>query len=137
MKLYLFSLAMICLCVGCGASYRVEINGYSTAGQSLQIPDEASITVVADGNVPNPILEKEVATKIENLLTENGYRIGQEKADFYLRFDYGIDTGRTVTDAVPIYHPMFYDEYPFSGFYWHGYTTYMPYSEVLHTRWLI
>ena len=145
MKLYLFSLAMICLCVGCGASYRVEINGYSTPGQSLQIPNAASITVVTDGNAPNPILEKEVATKIEKLLSENGYRVGQallpsggqEKADFYLLFDYGIDAGRTVTDAVPIYHPMFYDEYPFSGFYWHGYTTYMPYSEVLHTRWLI
>jgi hypothetical protein len=32
---------------------------------------------------------------------------------------------------------MLYDEYPFSGFYWHGYTTYVPYSEVIHTRWLI
>jgi len=137
MKLYLFSLAMICLCAGCGASYRVEINGYSGAGQSLQIPDAASITVVTDGNAPNPILEKEVATKIEKLLSENGYRVGQEKADFYLLFNYGIDAGRAVTDAVPVYHPMFYDEYPFSGFYWHGYTTYMPYSEVLHTRWLI
>jgi len=137
MRLYLFSLAMICLCVGCGASYQVEINGYSAPGQRLQIPDAASITVVADSNVPNPILQKEVAAKIEKLLSENGYHVGQEKADFYLLFDYGIDAGRTVTDAVPIYHPMFYDEYPFSGFYWHGYTTYMPYSEVLHTRWLI
>lgn len=137
MRLYLFSLAMICLCVGCGASYNVGINGYSATGQSLQIPDAAWITIVADGNGPNPILEKEVATKIEKLLNGNGYRVGQEKADFYLRFDYGIDAGRTVTDAVPIHRPMIYDEYPFSGFYGHGYTTYMPYSEVIHTRWLI
>jgi hypothetical protein len=115
----------------------VEINGYSAAGQSPQIPDAASITVVADSNASNPILAKEIATKIEKLLTENGYRVGQQEADFYLLFDYGIDAGRTVTDAIPIHHPMFYDEYPFSGFYGHGYTTYMPYSEVLHTRWLI
>ena len=139
---------MICLCVGCGASYQVEINGYSAPGQSLQIPDAASITVVADSNVPNPILQKEVAAKIEKLLSENGFRVegvppsnrgqdARDTPDFCLLFDYGIDAGRTVTDAVPIYHPMFYDEYPFSGFYWHGYTTYMPYSEVLHTRWLI
>ncbi len=137
MKIYLLALVTICFCVGCEASYRVEINGYSTAGQSLQIPDAASIAVVTDSNAPNPILEKEVAAKIEKLLTENGYRIGQAEADFYLLFDYGIDAGQTVTDAVPVYHPMIYDDYPFSGFYWHGYTTYMPYSEVLHTRWLI
>jgi len=137
MKLYLLALVTICLCVGCEASYRVEINGYSAAGQSPQIPDAASITVVADSNASNPILAKEIATKIEKLLTENGYRVGQQEADFYLLFDYGIDAGRTVTDAIPIHHPMFYDEYPFSGFYGHGYTTYMPYSEVLHTRWLI
>ncbi|MHC4542372.1 MAG: hypothetical protein ACYS74_21735 [Planctomycetota bacterium] len=67
----------------------------------------------------------------------NGYRLAQDKADYYLLFDYGIDAGRTVTDAVPIHRPMLYDEYPFSGFYWHGYTTYVPYSEVIHTRWLI
>ncbi len=137
MKLYLLAFAAVCLCVGCEASYRVEINGYSGAGQSVQIPDAASIAVVTDSNAPNPILEKEVAGKIEKLLTENGYRIGQPEADFYLLFDYGIDAGRTVTDAVPVYHPMIYDDYPFSGFYGHGYTTYMPYSEVLHTRWLI
>lgn len=137
MRLCLLALAAICSCAGCGASYRLEINGYSGAGRSLQIPDAASIAVVTDSNAPNPILEKEVATKIEKLLAENGYRVGQKEADFYLLFDYGIDAGRTVTDAVPIHRPVFYDDYPFSGFYWHGYTTYMPYSEVLHTRWLI
>ena len=137
MKLYLLPLAMICLCVGCEASYRVEINGYSAAGQSAQIPDGASIDVVPDNNAPNTILEKEVAVKIEKLLAENSYRVAQENAAYYLLFDYGIDAGQTVTDAMPVYHPMIYDDYPFSGFYWHGYTTYMPYSEVLHTRWLI
>lgn len=137
MRLLLLSLAIACVCAGCGASYRVEINGYSGAGQSFQIPDAASIAVVADSNAPNPILEKEVAAKIEKLLAENGYRAGRQDADFYLFFDYGIDAGRTVTDAVPVYRPMIYDDYPFSGFYGHGYTTYMPYSEVLHTRWLI
>ncbi len=148
MKIYLLALVTICFCVGCEASYRVEINGYSTAGQSLQIPDAASIAVVTDSNAPNPILEKEVAAKIEKLLAENGFRVegvppsnrgqdARDTTDFYLLFDYGIDAGQTVTDAVPVYHPMIYDDYPFSGFYWHGYTTYMPYSEVLHTRWLI
>jgi len=137
MRLYLFSLFTICLCMGCGASYSVEINGYAASGQSLQIPQAASICVVTDGNTPNPILEKEVGVKIEKLLAENGYNVSQDKADYFLRFSYGIDAGRTVTEAIPIHHPMFYDEYPFSGFYGHGYTTYMPYSEVIHTRWLV
>ncbi len=137
MRLYLFSLFTICLCMGCGASYSVEINGYAASGQSLQIPEAASICVVTDGNAPNPILEKEVGVKIEKLLTEKGYNVGRDKADYFLRFSYGIDAGRTVTEAIPIHHPMFYDEYPFSGFYGHGYTTYMPYSEVIHTRWLV
>lgn len=137
MRLYLFSLLMVFLCVGCGASYSVGINGYSASGQSLQIPQAASICVVTDGNAPNPILEKEVGAKIEKLLTEKGYRVKQDKADYFLRFSYGIDAGRTVTEAIPVHRPMFYDEYPFSGFYWYGYTTYMPYSEVIHTRWLV
>lgn len=136
MRLYLFWLAMMCLCVGCGASYSVGINGYSATGQTVQIPEAVSISVVIDSNAPNPILEKEVAAKIEKLLTEKGYSVGQGKASYYLRFSYGIDAGRTVTDAVPIHRPTYYES-PFSGFYWHGYTTYMPYSEVIHTRWLI
>lgn len=137
MKLYLFSLLTICLCMGCGASYSVDINGYAASGQSLEIPQAASICVVTDGNAPNPILEKEIGVKIEKLLTEKGYSVSQDKADYFLRFSYGIDAGRTVTEAIPVHHPMFYDEYPFSGFYGHGYTTYMPYSEVIHTRWLV
>ncbi len=137
MRLYLFSLAIISLCVGCGASYSVGVNGYVASGQSLQIREAASISVVVDSNAPNPILEKEVGAKIEKLLTERGYHIGRDRADYYLRFSYGIDAGRTVTEAIPIHRPMIYDEYPFSGFYWHGYTTYVPYSEVIHTRWLI
>lgn len=123
--------------MGCGTSYSVDINGYAASGQSLQIPEGASICVVTDSNAPNPILEKEIGVKIEKLLTEKGYKVGRDKADYFLRFSYGIDAGRTVTEAIPVHNPMFYDEYPFSGFYGRGYTTYMPYSEVIHTRWLV
>jgi Domain of unknown function (DUF4136) len=137
MKLYLFSLPVICFCVGCGTSYSVAINGYSTTGQAVQIPQAASISVVTDGNAPNPILEKEVGMKIRKLLTEKGYSVQAGKADYYLRFTYGIDTGRTITEAIPMQQPMFYGEYPFSDFYWYGSTTYVPYSEVIHTRWLV
>lgn len=136
MKLYLFSIPVMFLSLGCSTSYSVAVNGYSASGQTVRIPQAASISVVTDSNVPNPILEKEVAAKIEKLLDEQGYTTSTEKPDYYLRFDYGIDAGRTVTDVMPIYHPAFYPRYPHGSFRWYGYTTYVPYSEVIHTRWL-
>ena len=136
MKLYLLSLPLLFLSLGCAASYNVAVNGYSATGQAVRIPDGAAISVVTDSNVPNPILEKEVAAKIEKLLAMHGYTTGAEKPDYYLLFDYGIDAGRTVTDIIPIHHPGFYRPYPYSSVRWFGYTTYVPYSDVIHTRWL-
>ncbi|MFC1635250.1 DUF4136 domain-containing protein [Planctomycetota bacterium] len=136
MKLYLFSLPIMFLSLGCSASYSVAVNGYSATGQVVRIPQAASISVVTDSNVPNPILEREVAAKIEKLLAEQGYATGADEPDYYLLFDYGIDAGRTVTDVVPIHRPGFYQPYPFSSMRWYGYTTYMSHSEVIHTRWL-
>ena len=136
MKLYLLSLPVMFLSLGCSASYSVAVNGYSATNQAVRIPQAASISVVTDSNVPNPILEKEVAAKIEILLAEQGYDTENDEPDYYLLFDYGIDAGRTVTDVIPIHHPGFYHPYPFSSMRWYGYTTYMSHSEVIHTRWL-
>jgi len=136
MKLYLLSLPVLFLSLGCSASYSVAVNGYTATNQALRIPQAASISVVTDSNVPNPILEKEVAAKIEILLAEQGYDIESDEPDYYVLFDYGIDAGRTVTDVIPVHHPGFYQPYPFSSVRWYGYTTYVPYSEVIHTRWL-
>ena len=136
MKVFLLSLPIIFLGLGCSPSYSIAVNGYSATGQAVRIPQAASISVVTDSNIPNPILEKEVAVKIEKLLVEQGYETGSDEPDYYLLFDYGIDAGRTVTDVVPIHHPGFYQPYPFSSVRWYGYTTYMSHSEVIHTRWL-
>jgi hypothetical protein len=136
MKLSLILLPVMFLSLGCAASYSVAVNGYSATGQAVRIPQDASISVVTDSNVPNPILEKEIATKIEKLLAEQGYNTKAEKPDYYLLYDYGIDAGQTVTDMVPIHYPGFYRPYPYSSVRWFGYTTYVPYSEVIHTRWL-
>ncbi len=137
MKTYLFSLPLICLSLGCAVSYNVGVNGYSSSGQTLQIHQASSIYVVEDSNAPNPILEREIGMKIQKLLSKKGYSIGTEESNYYLLFDYGINSGRTVTDTIPLYHPSAYYEYPFSGVYWHGYTTYVPYSTVVYTRWLV
>ncbi len=137
MKVYLFSLPLMCLGLGCGAYHNVGVNGYSSTGQTLQIPDASSIRVVMDSNVPNPILEKEVGAKIERLQAKKGNNVETDEANYYLLFDYGIDSGRTVNDTMPVFHSGAYSEYHFSVFHQHSYATYMPYSEVVYTRWLI
>jgi hypothetical protein len=137
MKHLLFSLSLICLSLGCAASYNVGVNGYSSSGQTLQIQKESSIQVVPDSNAPNPILEKEIAAKIQKLLNKKGYTTETDKADYYLLFDYGISSGRYVTRTYPVYHSGLYCDYPFSYGYSHGYTTYMAYSSIVHDRWLV
>ena len=136
MKTCLFLLPLMCISLGCGISYNVGVNAYSSSGRSLQIQQESSINVIADGNTPNPILAKEIGMKIQKLLTKKGYSIGTDEADYYLRFDYGMNTGQTITDIIPIYRRAYYG-YPFSSVYSHGYTTYLPYSTVVYTRWLV
>lgn len=135
MKTSLFSLPLICLSLGCAAPYNVGVNGYSSSGQTLQIHQESSIYVVADSNAPNPILKKEIGMKIQKLLNKKGYSIGTDEANYYLLFDYGMNSGQTVTDIFPIYYPGVYYDYSFSGAY--SYTTHVPYSIVIYTRWLV
>ncbi|MEJ2704796.1 MAG: hypothetical protein P8Z79_20360 [Sedimentisphaerales bacterium] len=136
MKLCLLSLPVMFLSLGCATSYNVVVNGYSSTGKNVEIPQGASISVVTDSNVPNPILEREVATKIDRLLRDDGYSTEAATPDYYLLFDFGINGGQVVTDIVPIHHPGFYYPYRHPYFRWYGYTTYVPYSEVVYMRWL-
>lgn len=137
MRIYLISLPLMFMGLGCAASYNVGINGYSSTGRSLEIPQSSSIAVVAGRDVQNPIFQKEVGIKIRRILTDMGYGNETDQPDYYLLFDYGIDSGRTVTDAVPIHRPGYYYEDRFSPFYGHGYTTYIPYTSVVYSRWLV
>lgn len=90
-----------------------------------------------DSNAINPILETEIEMKIQKLLNEKGYRIGTDQANYYLLFDYGIYSGQTVTETIPIYYPGDYCDYPYSGFYRFNYTAYLPYSTVVYNRWFV
>jgi hypothetical protein len=136
-KACLFTLPIMCLSLGCGASYSVGVNGYSSTGRSLQIPSRSSIQVVADSNVPNPILQREVIEKIETLLKEQGYDVEADQPDYYLRFHYGIDSGRAVTGVIPVWQSGFYYDYSYGHGYRHGHITHVPYSEVVYSRWLV
>jgi len=137
MKVCLFALPITCLALGCGASYSVGVNGYSSTGQSLEIPSRSSIQIVADSNIPNPILQREVMAKIETLLKDQGYDVEADKPDYYLRFHYGIDSGRAVTGFIPLWHGGFYCDYSYGYGHRHSYVTHVPYSEVVYTRWLV
>ncbi|HEC03131.1 MAG TPA: hypothetical protein ENI81_06285 [Phycisphaerales bacterium] len=137
MKVCLILLPLMCLGLGCAASYNVGVNGYSSTGQSLTISEGASFAVVTDRDVANPIFQKEVGTKIRRILTDMGYAESSERADYYLLFDCGIDSGRSITDAIPVHRSGYYDEYRLSPFHSHGYTTYIPYTSVVYTRWLV
>ncbi len=137
MRARLISLPILCLGLGCAASFNVGVNGYSSTGQSLSMPERSSIAVLTGRDAPNPILQKEVRAKIRRVLTDMGYADEADEPDYYLAFDYGIDSGRSVTDTVAIHRPGYYYEHRYSPFRRHGYTTYIPYTSVIYTRWLV
>jgi hypothetical protein len=134
MRVGLLSLPLILLSSGCGVSYHVGINGYLSTTQDWQVPESASISVITDSNAPNPFLEEEIGMKIQTLLDAKGYDTEAKQPSYYLLFDYGIGPGETVTETIPVYRPRgYYEDPPFFS----GYTTYVPYSEVVYTRWLV
>jgi len=142
----LFVLPLICLSTGC-TRFEVRVNGFTPTGTALQLPPHSSIAVAEDPNAQNPIFEKEIAGKIQKLLNSKGYATPPfEKANFYLTFQYGIDSGRTVTGAMPMYHAggtatasTFHSGggYSYSTIQTPGYTTYMPYSRTAYARGLV
>ena len=137
MRTWLILLPSMCISLGCAASYNVGVNGYSSTGQSLPIGEGSSFAVITDRDVPNPIFQKEIGTKIRKILTDMGYSSETDRPDYYLLFDYGIDSGRSVTDAIPIHRPGYYREDRFSPFHGHSYITYIPHTSVVYTRWLV
>ncbi len=124
---------------GCTPTYRVHVNTYSDLAEPLS--RTAPIYVAADPNAQNPILRKQIASKIRDLLEGNGHN-PVEKAQtgaYALTFEVGIDSQRVV-DYAPVYGP-------FAGYYYHGrhrgrfgwgfgYETYVPYIDTVYTHWL-
>ena len=146
MKKVLLILPFVFCVFGCGTSYQVGINGYSASGEDLQLLQTSSICVVADTNAPNPLLDKEIANKIQKLLNQKGYSHAPvDKANLYLFFEYGIDSGERMTGALPMYQGggtatastfYSYGGSSYSTVQTPGYTTYVPYSYTVYTRWL-
>ncbi|MBN1804663.1 MAG: DUF4136 domain-containing protein [Sedimentisphaerales bacterium] len=135
--LFLLSLLIIFLSVGCSASYNIAVNAYSSSRQKLLIPEESSVYVVTDSNAPNPILDKEIAAKIQTLLTKNGYSTAADQADYYLLFNYGMTPDRNNTGTMPYYRSGLYYGYPFHYGFRYSYAPYAPYYTAVYNRWLV
>jgi hypothetical protein len=123
------------LIAGCTRSYTVRVNGFLESGRS--IPDEAPVYVTVDTNSHNPIFQKEIKDKIEQLLSRRGFSpaANQDLADYRLDFAFGINP-REVTGFEPYYGPV--SSFGFGGYrrYYYGYGTYVPYAETYHDQWL-
>lgn len=94
-KLFFFALIHIVIFSGCGGVfYKVKVNGYSNANETLS-PNK--IFLVGNSLSGNTILRDEVQDKIQNALIKKGFIPVQnlEEADHVLYFTFGIDTGQT------------------------------------------
>jgi hypothetical protein len=124
---------------GCTPSYRVHVNTYSELDGPLD--QAAPIYVAVDPNSQNPILRRQIASKIRDLLLGDGFHPVEtaEAATYTLTFEVGIDSER-VLDYALVGRPFgsYYGGYRRGGgFGWGlGYSTYEPYIDTIYTHWL-
>ncbi len=137
MKRLCLILAVFSVCFsGCTAGYRVHVNGFSERDQ--QIRSKASVYVSADPNSQNPIFDKEIKDKIEELLKWYDYNPVSviEQSDYRLAFQVGMDSHQS-SGFTSLHHPYV----GFHSGYWRdyhfGYTTYVPYYDTFYDQRLI
>jgi hypothetical protein len=120
---------------GCTPSYRVHVNTY--AEPTLSVGTGASIYVVMDPNVSNPILRKSIGSKIKELLEGYGYNPVDTRgaADYLLTFSVGMSSEQ-VLEYTPFYRPWGGFHGGYFGHWGLGYTTYVPYIDTIYTNWL-
>ncbi len=133
---YALILGAVACAAGCRSGYRVHVNTFSELATPLS--PTASIYVVSDSNSPNPILARQIESKITELLRGRGYNpvSTADAADYLLTTQIGMDSEKFM-DYSPVYRP-------FGGFYYGGhfhgwelgYTTYVPYVDTIYRHWL-
>ncbi len=131
---------------GCGPTlYRVNVNGYTDPAAPTQLAPGGSFFVIENQKAQNPLLEKEIAGKIKQLLTGKGYAlVPYDQAQYYLLFSYGIGDER----AANVVMPDNYTSYGFGiggGTGWRGspfvfgapFFSFYPGPERHYDRWLL
>jgi hypothetical protein len=121
LKIYGFLLGLLSiLTFGCASArtYQVQVNGCTDSAAPLLAPG-ASLFVIEDQKAQDPLLEKEIKGKIDNLLVRHGSLLApSDKAQFCMVYTYGLETSGTVTVAGPIG--------PGRGWEGFGYSAYLP-----------
>ena len=131
---------------GCGPTlYNIKVNGYTDPAATAQIAPGRRLFVIQNQKAKNPLLEKEIAEKINKLLTNKGFPlVAYEQAQYYLFFSYGIGQEPAASVAMPDY------SYGFglgggsgrlagggSYFFAAPFFTFYPSPENLYARWLL
>jgi hypothetical protein len=126
---------------GCAPAYRVHVNTFSEL--PAPIAPATPIYVSVDPAGQNPILRRQIASRIQVLLEGDGYRPVEtpEAAAFVLTFEVGVDTER-IMQYAPAARPYGAFHYglgrPYGrrfgvGF---GYTAYGPHIQTTYSHWL-
>ena len=135
-NLCLFFAAFFICATGCTSGYRVHVNGYSELDETIR--KGASIYVSADEpNSQNPIFDKQIKAKIEELLKWYDYvPVSADKYDYRIDFQVGMNSHQ-VSGYEPVYHTSvgYYGGY-YTGYHF-GYSTYIPFHDTYYDRWLV
>lgn len=96
-------LGALLLLAGCGQTVRV--NSYLNPADQGKLLPGATVSVLTNPKAANPLLDQEVARKLEALLANAAYRPGgQSTAELLFTFHYKAQS-RTVTETRSIYQP--------------------------------
>jgi hypothetical protein len=138
-------LLLLILMQGCTSSYMVKVNSFLDPDKPVKITPGTTIHVVDDKEAKNPLLDKEVTKKIENMLKLKGYSISQSDGPhYYVLHGYGIGQERRVTRTLPVYQPggtatvtrTGPSGTSYSTIQLPGSTTYVPYTTAITDKWL-
>lgn len=93
MKKVLLLITWITLLSGCAVNIRTT--GFLDRSEGTSAPPKGALfAVLENGQAPNPILDREIRSKIEKLLLKYGYQIAaQNQARYILTFSYNINPG--------------------------------------------
>lgn len=100
-------------------AYTIRVNGYTDPGAQAQVRPGGFFFIMENPQANNPLLDKEIAEKLNKLLVTHGYPVTTfDKADFYLFFRYGMGEPRSVSVTAPDYYGGFGWGLGFGGGSW-------------------
>lgn len=130
---------------GCASTrtYNVHVNGYTEEFAAAPFSPGATFFVMENQKADNPLLEKEVKAKLEQLLRRHGYLlVPYEQAQYLLQFAYGLGSPETVSVAVPDWSigvgfgTGYWGPGVGYGFYYPGWGPYYTETQAIYNRWL-